>query len=297
MVSEPLRRVESIWRKIMNKINFNILLIKYSKKHAEQILRYLIEFVTDSNYANYLINPSLTEQQLNKLNNLIKEHIEENRPIQYIIGNTDFLDLKIKVKEPILIPRSETEEWVNNLLNKFKNFENHKLKIVDIGTGTGCIAIALAKFFKNSEIFAIDINPVALELAQENAELNKIKNIKFVESDLFSNFDEKVDIIVSNPPYISLKDYENLDASVKSWEDKTALTAEDDGLFIIKKIIEESKNYLLKDSILKNLPRIYIEIDAFQAKKVLEILAKNGFNGEVLKDYAGKDRVTIAFVK
>src|SRR3989338_4187569 len=160
MVSEPLRRVESIWRKIMNKINFNILLIKYSK-----------------------------------------EHIEENRPIQYIIGNTDFLDLKIKVKEPILIPRSETEEWVNNLLNKFKNFENHKLKIVDIGTGTGCIAIALAKFFKNSEIFAIDINPVALELAQENAELNKIKNIKFVESDLFSNFDEKVDIIVSNPPY------------------------------------------------------------------------------------------------
>ncbi|OGB84759.1 protein-(glutamine-N5) methyltransferase, release factor-specific [candidate division TM6 bacterium RIFCSPHIGHO2_12_FULL_32_22] len=278
-------------------MNFNILLIKYSKKHAEQILRYLIEFVTDSNYANYLINPSLTEQQLNKLNNLIKEHIEENRPIQYIIGNTDFLDLKIKVKEPILIPRSETEEWVNNLLNKFKNFENHKLKIVDIGTGTGCIAIALAKFFKNSEIFAIDINPVALELAQENAELNKIKNIKFVESDLFSNFDEKVDIIVSNPPYISLKDYENLDASVKSWEDKTALTAEDDGLFIIKKIIEESKNYLLKDSILKNLPRIYIEIDAFQAKKVLEILAKNGFNGEVLKDYAGKDRVTIAFVK
>jgi len=281
----------------MNKINFNVLLKKYSKEHAEQILRYLIEFVTDSNYTNYLINPELTDKQIEKLNSLIKEHVEQNRPIQYIIGVTDFLDLKIKVKEPILIPRPETEEWVNNLLNKFKNFENHKLKIVDIGTGTGCIAIALAKFFKNSEIFAIDINPVALKLAKENAELNQIKNIKFVESDLFSNFNEKVDLIVSNPPYISLKDYENLDASVKNWEDKVALAAEDDGLFIIKKIIQESKNYLNKDSILKNMSRVYIEIDASHGKKVIEIFEKNEFNGEIVKDYVGKDRLAIAFIK
>src|SRR3990167_44038 len=281
----------------MNKINFNVLLKKYSKEHAEQILRYIIEFVTDSNYINYLINPELTEQQIEKLNCLIKEHVEQNKPLQYIIGATDFLDLKIKVKEPILIPRPETEEWVNNLLNRFKNFENHKLKIIDIGTGTGCIAIALAKFFKNSEIFAIDINPVALELAKENAELNQIKNIKFVESDLFSNFNEKVDLIVSNPPYISLKDYENLDASVKNWEDKVALAAEDDGLFIIKKIIQESKNYLNKDSILKNMSRVYIEIDASHGKKVIEIFEKNEFNGEIVKDYVGKDRLAIAFIK
>ena len=223
--------------------------------------------------------------------------MEQNKPLQYIIGATDFLDLKIKVKEPILIPRPETEEWVNNLLNRFKNFENHKLKIIDIGTGTGCIAIALAKFFKNSEIFAIDINPVALKLAGENAELNRIKNIKFVESDLFSNFNEKIDLIVSNPPYISLKDYENLDASVKNWEDKIALAAEDDGLFIIKKIIEQSKNYLYKDSILKNMPRVFIEIDVYQGKKVLEIFRKNEFNGEILKDYAGKDRLAAALLK
>lgn len=271
----------------------DLLKSKYSQEQANHIFRYLFEFVTKKDFAHFLIEQTLEDNVLIELQNLINIHINKDKPIQYILGEIDFIDSKILVESPILIPRPETEEWVFNLLNEFKFIQNEKLKIVEVGTGSGCIAIALAKFFKNSEIFALDINQKALDLAKKNADLNEVKNIKFIKSDVFSNFNEKVDFIISNPPYISDEQYNNLDLSVKNWEDKLALTTEHDGLFIIKKIIENSK-LILSDKYLE-FPKIILEIGFDQAKKVSEIFEQNNFKSTVLKDYAGQDRVCLGY--
>jgi release factor glutamine methyltransferase len=268
------------------------LLKRYSLEQANQVFRYLIEHVTGRDFGFFLVNKELSFKQKSELEKLIDLHVNKNKPLQYILGSVDFIDSKILVESPILIPRSETEEWVYNLLQQFQYLKNEKLKIVDIGTGSGCIAISLAKFFKNSEIFALDINVKALKLAQKNADLNGVKNIEFVESDVFSNFNKKIDLIVSNPPYISEKDYQNLDKMVKDWEDKIALMVQEEGLFIIRKIIEGSKE-LLTNNFKDKYPKIFLEIDSCQSKSVCDLLEANGFTGRALKDFADKDRVCI----
>src|SRR3990167_6559206 len=284
-------------------MNKKLLEKKYSAQQIDQIIRFLIEHVTKKSYAQFLANPKLTEVQEKELDNLIDLHVNKNKPLQYILGSVDFIDSKILVEPPILIPRPETEEWVYNLSQQFKDqypITGHPeraqrvegLKIVDIGTGTGCIAISLAKFFKSAQIFALDINDKALELAKKNAKLNNIRNITFVKSDVFSNFNEKVDLIISNPPYINEKDYQNLDKSVKDWEDKTALTTKEDGLFVIRQIIEGAGKHL-RNTIFKDLPKIFLEIDSKQAKQVCDLLEKNGFKGQILNDFAGKNRVCV----
>jgi release factor glutamine methyltransferase len=268
------------------------LLKRYSLEQANQVFRYLIEHVTGRDFGFFLVNKELSFKQKSELEKLIDLHVNKNKPLQYILGSVDFIDSKILVEPPILIPRSETEEWVYNLLQQFQHLKNEKLKIVDIGTGSGCIAISLAKFFANSEIFALDINVKALKLAQKNADLNGVKNIEFVESDVFSNFNKKIDLIVSNPPYISEKDYQNLDKMVKDWEDKIALMVQEEGLFIIRKIIEGSKE-LLTNNFKDKYPKIFLEIDSCQSKSVCDLLEANGFTGRALKDFADKDRVCI----
>jgi release factor glutamine methyltransferase len=169
---------------------------------------------------------------------------------------------------------------------------NSSLTILDLATGSGCIAIALAQAFPESRIYATDIAGYALELAEKNATYNKVSTIEFKKSDVYANIppDLLFDLIVSNPPYIAPEEWESLDSSVSKWEDPKALAAPDHGLAIIKKIIKEGPIWLKKDRP-QNIPSLVIEIGYLQGPAVKELMEQAGFKKvEIKKDLAGKDR-------
>ncbi len=206
-------------------------------------------------------------------------------PLQYIIGYTNFFGCKIKLNESGLIPRPETEILVDYVL-KSTSKEN-KLRILDIGTGSGCIAIALAKHLPNSEIIAIDISKEAIALAKENSILNNTTNVRFFQYDIFKGIaaKEKFDIIVSNPPYISKSEYIELDETVRKYEPKMALTDESDGLqfySLFSKIFPD---------LLKEKGRFYLEIGFGQSKDLINIFPANKYKVDFIKDYSNIERV------
>ena len=130
------------------------------------------------------------------------ERLNNNEPLQYIIGDVDFYGNKIKVNQNVLIPRFETEELVENTIKLIKEKFNNNIKVLDIGTGSGCIIISLKKELNNINAYALDISKEALEVANENAKINNVK-INFINSNVFSNIIEKFDVIIINPPYIA----------------------------------------------------------------------------------------------
>ena len=167
------------------------------------------------------------------------KRLENGEPVQYIVGDVNFYGNTIKVNKNVLIPRRETEELVEKTFAYLNIFSNPK--ILDIGTGSGCIPITLKKLIPTSNIDAIDISLDALEVANENKELNNV-NVNFYQSDIFSNVISKYDCIISNPPYIRY-DEEIMDI-VKNNEPHLALYADDNGLYFYKKILSEAKGYL-----------------------------------------------------
>lgn len=237
----------------------------------------------------------LTDLQKATIDNWVYRIINEHFPIQYLIGNVPFIDLKIFVEPPILIPRPETEHWVYELIQKLKNLKNKNITILDIGTGSGCIALSLAKALPEAQIYAIDISDKVIELATKNAVYNNMKNIKIIKSDLFQAIsDKKFDLIVSNPPYIDEKLLDTLQPSVKDWEDPKALVTSDKGLYIIKKIINEAPNFLTSNNELKaqNIPRLVIEIDYTHKLFLLDFLKNTSFKSlNIQKDLTGLDRI------
>ncbi|MCL4229350.1 peptide chain release factor N(5)-glutamine methyltransferase [Candidatus Dependentiae bacterium] len=235
----------------------------------------------------------LSNADLKKLEEWVYQLVNEHKPIQYILGTVPFLHLDLFVEPPILIPRPETEEWVSVLLQYLHPLKHHALRIADIGTGTGCIALALGKALPHAEIVACDINPQALDLAARNAAHNNITNVQCVLSDLFENISGKFDIIVSNPPYITPQEYEQLDPSVVQWEDHRALVASDQGLAVIKKLITQAKNHLRyhKELTTSAIPQLWIEIGYKQADSVLELMHQAGYARTLLfRDAFGNDR-------
>jgi len=208
-------------------------------------------------------------------------------PLQYIISHTNFFGCKIKLNEFGLIPRPETEILVNTIL-KCTSKED-KLRILDIGTGSGCIAIALAKHLSNSKIIAIDISKEAISLAKENSILNNIANVKFFQYDIFKGIEakEKFDIIVSNPPYISKSEYMLLDDTVKKYEPKIALTDESDGLQFYRLFSR------IFPDLLKEKGNFYLEIGFGQSKDLLNIFPPNLYEVAFVKDYSNIERVLI----
>ena len=210
------------------------------------------------------------------------QRLEHGEPVQYIVGNADFYGNKIIVNNNVLIPRFETELLVEKTIKYIKNRFNDKIDILDIGTGSGAIAITLNKLV-DSDVDAVDISSGALEVAKENNKINNT-NVNLFVSDIFDNVNKKYDVIISNPPYIS-RDEEIMDI-VKNNEPHLALYADMDGLYFYDKILKECKNYL-KDNFI-----IAFEIGWWQADKITEIINKYLNNIDVLveKDYGDKDR-------
>ena len=215
----------------------------------------------------------------------IYKQLAAHVPAQYIIGNTEFYGLELKVDERVLIPRPETEELVELILT-----ENAKpnQSVLDIGTGSGAIALALAKNRPDWLVTASDISPDALNLASENASLQDLK-ISFKKSDCFEEIAENYDIIVSNPPYISRADESEVGLNVLHSEPHLALFAEEDGLAIYRKIAQEAKNHLREGG------KIYLEIGYKQGHSVPALFRKYLPEKRVrtLKDQFGQDRMVV----
>ena len=221
-----------------------------------------------------------------------KEFVEEiytklanHIPAQYIIGHAEFFGMQLKVDERVLIPRPETEELVELILAE--NPEEN-LKVLDIGTGSGAIALALAKNRPDWTITAADISQDALDLALENAN-NQGLTLFFIKSNCFSEISSKYDIIVSNPPYISRVDEAEVGLNVLHSEPHLALFADEDGLAIYRRIAEEAKDYLNDGG------KIYLEIGYKQGQSVPNLFRKNFPEKRVrtLKDQFGQDRMVV----
>ena len=215
----------------------------------------------------------------------IFQQLSAHKPAQYIIGQADFYGMQLKVDERVLIPRPETEELVELILAE--NLKDN-LKVLDIGTGSGAIALALAKNRPDWSVTAADISQDALELATENANAQNL-NLSFIKSDCFFEISSKYDIIVSNPPYISLADEVEVSLNVLHSEPHLALFADEDGLAIYRRIAEDSKDYLNDGG------KIYLEIGYKQGQSVPELFRKHLPEKRIrtLKDQFGQDRMVV----
>lgn len=209
----------------------------------------------------------------------------ENEPLDYILGNTEFYGAMFKVGKEVLIPRPETEELCEWIIAEETT---NNLKVADIGTGSGCIAITLAKHLKNATVYACDVSTSALGLAKENAELNSVC-ISTKAFDVLENFpiEEKLDIIVSNPPYVLESDKAEMDKNVLDYEPHLALFVEDnDPLLFYRKIGEHAKRQL------NTTGRLYFEIHERYSDEVQSLLSDLEFsNIEVRQDAQGKERM------
>jgi release factor glutamine methyltransferase len=246
-------------------------------------------------YQNYHLR--LSNKKALRICAVLKRRIQ-GEPIQYILGKTEFMGLELKVTPDIFIPRPETEILVETALRIVRSFAHsprQKLKILDIGTGSGCIAISLAKLLLDidAHIIATDISEEALKVAYENAVLNNVSDrIKFIKSDLFTNYQLSIinyDIIISNPPYIMSQEIKNLPAEI-SYEPRISLDGGKDGLDFYRRIISEVVPYLRKQGFL------LLEI-GFQQKNAIESIfhkSKNFKVQEVIRDYNDIERVILA---
>jgi release factor glutamine methyltransferase len=258
--------------------------IESSRLNAEMLLANILKCKRIDLYLSF--DRPLNENEVTAYREFIRRR-SGFEPLQYITGNVEFYGLKFNLNPKVLIPRQETEILVGTVINKFSDREN--IKILDIGTGSGNIAISLAHSINNVKVFAIDSSEEALDVARNNAELNGVSDkIIFLNIDIKKNFelDEKFDCIVSNPPYISLNDYNLLSPELKNYEPSNALTDGGDGLSFFKTIIKSACYFLLENS------SIYFEIAQGQYEDVKKILESSGFkNVGIVNDYQNIERV------
>ena len=232
----------------------------------------------------FALQQEVTEEEKQFVEEIFKK-LAAHIPAQYIIGHAEFFGMQLKVDERVLIPRPETEELVELILAE--NLKDN-LKVLDIGTGSGAIALVLAKNRPDWSVTAADISQDALELATENANVQNL-NLSFIKSDCFSKISSKYDIIVSNPPYISREDQEEVGLNVLHSEPHLALFADEDGLAIYRRIAESSKDYLNDGG------KIYLEIGYKQGQSVPALFTENFPEKRVrtLKDQFGQDRMVV----
>lgn len=249
----------------------------------------------------YRDNPEITEEIIIKIERLLKRRAQRE-PLQYILGYVYFFDLEIKVGQGVLIPRPETEllaeeatKTVKRKLLSVKGFSPHtsrltSLRFLDLCTGSGCLALKLAKEFPDAQVYGTDISEIAIQYSNENAELNRIKNVIFMKGPLFEPVkDLSFNLIISNPPYVKTKDIDSLQPEIKDWEPREALNGGENGLDYYRLIIPAVKNYL------KESGYLMLEIGINQADSVMKMAKDADFeNISLIKDYAGVDRIFIA---
>jgi len=262
----------------------------------EEILSFfflLIQYRLDLTRTDIALNPN---QIINEMDNIFFQdalkRLKEETPIQYIIGETEFYGLPFKVNPDVLIPRPETEELVAWILKEAK--QKKEIKILDIGTGSGCIAISLARHLPHATVYAIDISKEALKVAAQNAILNKVQ-VHFIEKDILTKINpskrdlefEKFDIIVSNPPYIRDLEKHEIQNNVLQNEPNIALFVKDENpLLFYDRISDFAKEHLNLNGLL------YFEINQYLGKENLALLENKGFkNIELRKDIFGNDRM------
>ena len=219
---------------------------------------------------------------------LVLEQLKNQKPIQYIVGETFFCDLIFKVNEHTLIPRPETEELVYWILEEVKNKNNFNSTIVDIGTGTGCIPISLKKNLPKSTVFGIDISEEALKVANENAQMNEV-DVQFMQKNILetSDLQNQFDVIVSNPPYVRNLEKAEINTNVLAFEPHLALfVSDEDPLIFYRKIAELAQQNLKPNGLL------FFEINQYLGKETVSLLTDLGFkNIELRKDIYGNDRM------
>lgn len=268
----------------------------YEEQEIESFFYIILEKLHGLKRIDLALNPQtvMDGAHLKQWKNIVSE-LKKQRPVQYILGETAFYGLSFLVNENTLIPRPETEELVE-LIIESTNYElrNTKLKVLDIGTGSGCIAISLAKHLPTSEVYAIDVSEKALATAKKNAELNKVA-IDFISTNILDVFnlsavaglDKQFDIIVSNPPYVRNLEKDEIKPNVLEYEPHLALFVDDiDPLLFYRKIAELA---------IKNLNpngKLYFEINQYLGKETIKLLEDFGFrNVELKKDIYGNDRM------
>ena len=245
----------------------------------------------DRLYIQLNLDKKLSNEELKCFNEMINDRLN-GRPIAYIVKNREFMALDFYVEEGVLIPRPDTEPLVEEVIELSKGMKD--VTIVDIGTGSGAISVSLAKYIKNSYVYSLDISDKALSIGKKNAVNNEVDDkIEFIKSDVFTGIKDrnlKLDIIVSNPPYIKKEDIKTLHTQVKDYEPYIALEGGEDGLDFYRTITEESLKYLKSNGILA------FEVGHDQANDVCTIMKNHGYKKiYTKKDLQGIDRVVIGF--
>ena len=272
----------------------------YDAQEIESFFYLILECFHNKKRIDLALDPimDMDAMQLLRWESVLSE-LKKEKPIQYILGETEFYGLPFLVNENTLIPRPETEELVEWIIKSTKyEIQSTKLRILDIGTGSGCIAISLAKNIPNAEVSAIDVSEKALATAKKNAEINKVE-VDFINVDILkindlvelptSNFQlpTQFDIIVSNPPYVRNLEKAEIKSNVLEYEPHLALFVEDtDALLFYRKIAQLAQQNLSENG------KLFFEINQYLGKETVELLEDLGFkNIELKKDIYGNDRM------
>ena len=283
-------KVPSNLVKDIRKYYCELLCSLYEKDEANAMILILFKYYFNIDRVRMVLEPDLrlSESEMLKIHFAVKDLLR-NKPIQYVTGETEFCDLKFKVNENVLIPRPETAEMISKIVNSQHSTVNNHCSIIDIGTGSGCIAISLAKVISNSNVYALDISEEALKIAKENAFNNNV-NVSFIHDDILNlknNIETKFDIIVSNPPYVRELEKVEMHNNVLKWEPHKALFVSDnDPLIFYRSILEFAKTHL------KDNGEVWFEINEYLGKEMSDLCHELGFsNVKIHKDFRDRDRV------
>jgi release factor glutamine methyltransferase len=265
---------------------------QYGREEAESFFYLTLEDFRGMKRADLALNPDtiLSDEELPQWDFVLAQ-LKKETPIQYILGKTQFFGLEFEVNDNVLIPRPETEELVEWILADQAANSKTRQKILDIGTGSGCIAIALAKNLPDAEVSAIDVSEGALGMAKRNAGRNGV-NVNFIRKNILETDDlaEIFDIIVSNPPYVRELEKHEIRKNVLEHEPHLALfVADDDALVFYRQIADLAKNHLSVGG------SLYFEVNQYLAKETMDMLEQKGFSYlELRKDIYGNDRMVLA---
>jgi len=279
----------------------SVLAIIYDQTEIDSFFDILIDYKLRLSKIDFLLSPNtvVTDNDVLFFESAIQK-LKEEQPIQYILGETEFYGLPFKVTENTLIPRPETEELVDWIVKDCSHYEEERrsnLSILDIGTGSGCIPVSLAKNLPKAKVSTVDVSGEAIKVAQQNAALNNIE-VSFIHGDILRytelvsvSHKDKYDVIVSNPPYVRNLEKQEIKKNVLAHEPHLALFVEDDdALIFYRKIAEFALEHLKKEGVL------YFEINQYLGKETVKSIKKIGFETvELRKDMSGNDRMIKAY--